>query len=134
MDKKDPEIRSRLLIVDDEKDVRDTLTEFFAEKGFEAHSASSGAEAIRLLKVLRPHLILLDVKMPEMSGIETLRKIRELDREVGIIMVTGLHDERIGRESLKYGASDYITKPIDLHYLETSIMEKIQVMLGSRPS
>jgi two-component system response regulator (stage 0 sporulation protein F) len=133
MDKKDPEIKSRLLIVDDDKDVRDTLMEFFVEKGFDAHTAGSGMEAIRLLKVLRPHLILLDVKMPEMSGLETLKKIRELDREVGIIMVTGLRDHKIGRESLKYGASDYITKPIDLHYLETSIMEKIQVMLGSKP-
>jgi len=133
MDKKDPDIKSRLLIVDDEQDFRDTLIEFFQAKGFDAHGAASGLEAIRLLKVLRPHLILLDIKMPETSGIETLKRIRELDREVGIIMVTGLHDLKIGRESLKYGASDFITKPIDLHYLETSIMEKIQVMLGSKP-
>jgi len=133
MEKKDPDIKSRLLIVDDEKDFRDTLVEFFLAKGFDAHAAASGLEAIRLLKVLRPHLILLDVKMPETSGIETLKKIRELDREVGVIMITGLHDLKIGRESLKYGASDFITKPIDLHYLETSIMEKIQVMLGSKP-
>lgn len=133
MDQNSSEIKSRLLVVDDDKDIRDFLTEFFTEKGFEAHSAGSGAEALRLLKVLRPHLILLDVKMPEMSGIETLRKIRDLDREVGVIMITGLHDQKVGRESLKYGASDFITKPIDLHYLETSIMEKIQVMLSSRP-
>ena len=133
MNQKNTEIKSRLLVVDDEKDIRDYLTEFFTEKGFEAHSASSGAEALRMLKVLRPHLILLDVKMPEMSGIETLRKIRDLDREVGVIMITGLHDQKVGRDSLKYGASDFITKPIDLHYLETSIMDKIQVMLSSRP-
>jgi len=133
MNQKTTEIKSRLLVVDDEKDIRDYLTEFFTEKGFEAHSAASGVEAIRMLKVLRPHLILLDVKMPEMSGIETLKKIRDLDREVGVIMITGLHDQKVGRDSLKYGASDFITKPIDLHYLETSIMEKIQVMLSSRP-
>jgi DNA-binding response OmpR family regulator len=132
MDKETQEIKSRLLIVDDEKDMRDFLVEFFTEKGFEAHSASSGSGAIRLLKELRPHLILLDVKMPGMSGIETLEKIRDLDREVGIIMITGLHDQKVGRESLKLGASDFITKPIDLEYLETSVLEKIQVMLGGK--
>jgi DNA-binding response OmpR family regulator len=133
MNQKSTEIKSRLLVVDDDKDICSFLTEFFTEKGFEAHSVASGAEALRMLKVLRPHLILLDIKMPEMSGIETLKKIRDLDREVGVIMITGLHDQKVGRESLKYGASDFITKPIDLHYLETSIMEKIQVMLSSRP-
>ncbi len=133
MDKEASEIKSRLLVVDDEEDIRSFLVEFFTEKDFDAHSADSGTEALKLLKVLRPHLILLDVKMPGMSGLETLEEIRKLDREVGVIMVTGLQDQRVGREALKLGASDFITKPIDLPYLETSVMEKIQVMLSGKP-
>lgn len=133
MDKEASEIKSRLLVVDDEEDIRSFLVEFFKEKDFDAHSADSGAEALKLLKVLRPHLILLDVKMPGMSGLETLEEIRKVDREVGVIMVTGLQDQKVGREALKLGASDYITKPIDLPYLETSVMEKIHVMLSGKP-
>ena len=133
MDKEASEIKSRLLVVDDEEDIRSFLVEFFTEKDFDAHSADSGAEALKLLKVLRPHLILLDVKMPGMSGLETLAEIRKLDREVGVIMVTGLQDQKVGREALKLGASDFITKPIDLPYLETSVLEKIQMMLGGKP-
>ncbi len=91
-------------------------------------TASNGQEALRRVKEDRPHLILLDVNMPRMSGLEVLQRVREIDQEVGVIMVTALHEEETGRQALTLGAFDYITKPLDLPYLERSLWTKIQLM------
>jgi DNA-binding response OmpR family regulator len=118
----------RVLVVDDEPAAVELLTEFLAAKGYEVHGASNGEEALRQLKEERPHLMLLDVAMPGMSGLEVLRRVREIDQEVGIIMVTALHEEETGRMALARGAFDYITKPLDLQYLERSLWTKIMLM------
>ncbi len=98
-------------------------------KGYEVVTASDGEEALRMVKEHRPHLILLDVRMPKMNGMEVLRRVREVDREVGVIMVTAVNEEETGREALKMGAFDYITKPLDLKYLERSLWVKITTMI-----
>ena len=118
----------RVLVVDDEPGARELLTEFVTAKGYEVITASNGEEALRRVKEDRPHLILLDVNMPRMSGLEVLRRVREIDQEVGVIMVTALHEEETGRQALTLGAFDYITKPLDLRYLERSLWTKIQLM------
>ncbi len=120
----------RILIVDDEEDICNTLSDFLTECGYEVLQATSGEEAIRLVKAARPHLILLDIRMPEMDGLEILRRVRAVDQEVGVIMITAFTDLTIAQESLKSGASDFVTKPIDLDYLETSIRVKIGAMLA----
>lgn len=117
--------KGRILIVDDEHDIGDFLSTFFELKEYETQVAQSGKEALEKLKSFHPHVILLDVRMPEMDGIETLKKIREFDSEVGVIMVTAVHEVNIGREALKLGAADFVTKPIDLDYLETTVMVKL---------
>jgi DNA-binding response OmpR family regulator len=66
--------------------------------------------------------------MPKMNGIEVLRRVREIDREVGVIMVTAVNEEETGRQALQMGAFDYITKPLDLKYLERSLWYKITTM------
>ena len=66
--------------------------------------------------------MLLDIRMPGMGGIEVLKRVREFDKDVGIIMVTAVKEEDVGREALKSGADEYITMPIDFDYLETSIL------------
>ena len=73
----------------------------------------------------KPDIILLDVIMPEMNGIEVLRRIREFDRDVCIIMVTVVNDKSTGTEALKSGADEYITKPINLNYLDKVIHNKL---------
>ena len=122
--------QSRILIVDDEEEICEMLSDFLVEREYEVFSASTGADAFRLVKQVRPHLLLLDIRMPEMDGIEILRKIRSLDQEVCIIMITGYHDVDIAKQALKLGASDFITKPVDLEYLGTSIDLKIKAMLA----
>jgi DNA-binding response OmpR family regulator len=66
--------------------------------------------------------------MPKMNGLEVLKRVREIDREVGVIMVTAVNEEDTGREALNLGAFDYITKPLDLQYLERSLWCKIMLM------
>jgi DNA-binding response OmpR family regulator len=123
-------LNGRILIVDDEEDICNTLSDFLTDCGYEVLQATSGEEAIRLVKAARPHLILLDIRMPEMNGLEILRRVRALDQEVGVIMITAFTDITIAQESLKAGASDFVTKPIDLEYLETSIRVKIGAMMA----
>jgi DNA-binding response OmpR family regulator len=118
----------RVLVVDDEPDAVELLTEFLRAKGYEVITAPDGEEALRKVKEDRPHLILLDVRMPKLNGMEVLRRVREIDREVGVIMVTAVNEEETGREALKMGAFDYITKPLDLKYLERSLWYKITTM------
>jgi len=119
---------ARVLVVDDEPDARELLSEFLTAKGYAVLTASNGEEALRKLKEDRPHLILLDIRMPKMDGLETLRRVREIDHEVGVIMVTAVNEEETGRQALKLGAFDYITKPLDLKYLERSLWYKITTM------
>jgi len=120
---------ARILVVDDEPDSVELLKEFLSTKGYEVITASSGEAALRKAKEERPHLILLDVRMPGMSGLDVLRQIRESDKEVGIIMVTGVNEEETGRQALEMGAFDYIVKPLNLEYLERSLWYKITTML-----
>jgi DNA-binding response OmpR family regulator len=119
----------RVLVVDDEPDAVELLQEFLTAKGYEVMTASDGEEALRKVKEDRPHLILLDVRMPKMNGLEALRRIREIDHEVGVIMVTAVNEEETGREALRMGAFDYITKPLDFQYLERSLWYKITTMI-----
>jgi DNA-binding response OmpR family regulator len=118
----------RVLVVDDEPDAVELLRDFLTAKGYEVTVASDGEEALSKVKEDRPHLILLDVRMPKMSGLEVLKRVREIDHEVGVIMVTAVNEEDTGREALKLGAYDYITKPLDLQYLERSLWLKITTM------
>ena len=118
----------KVLVVDDEPQAVELLEEFLTAKGYAVVGASGGEEALRRLKEERPHLMLLDIRMPVMDGLEVLRRAREIDREVGIIMVTAVSEENTGREALRMGAYDYITKPLDFDYLERALWVKITMM------
>ena len=118
----------KVLVVDDEPQAVELLEEFLTAKGYAVVGASGGAEALHKLKEERPHLMLLDIRMPVMDGLEVLRRAREIDREVGIVMVTAVNEESIGREALRMGAYDYITKPLDFDYLERVLWVKMTMM------
>ena len=118
----------KVLVVDDEPQAVELLEEFLTAKGYAVVGASGGEEALRRLKEERPHLMLLDIRMPVMDGLEVLRRAREIDREVGIVMVTAVNEESIGRAALRMGAYDYITKPLDFDYLERVLWVKMTMM------
>jgi two-component system response regulator (stage 0 sporulation protein F) len=112
----------RILIVDDEQSVRDVLTEYFVEQGYSVQAAVDGQEALALVQASVPDLVLLDVRMPGLDGVETLRRLRAIAKDLAIIMVTANEDVGLARDTLKLGALDYIAKPFDFVYLERAIM------------
>jgi DNA-binding NtrC family response regulator len=118
-----------ILIVDDDKTVRDFLQRYLLQKGFgQVLSASSGEEAVKKVEDEDIKLVFLDVKMPGMSGIDVLRQIKKIKKEVGVIMITGYPEEDVTQEAIKEGAYDYIIKPFDLAYLELSLLSKMAMM------
>ncbi len=118
----------RLLVVDDEPAVRDFLRDFFSAHGYEVIEASTGMEGLRRLREERPHLMLLDVLLPDLGGLSVLREAKRIDPTAGVVMLTGLQDEELGREALQAGAFDFITKPVDLKHLERVLWYKLTTM------
>ncbi len=111
-----------ILVVDDNQEVRVTLTTFLKMKGFNVKDAVSGDHALMMLKIEKPKLILLDERMPGMDGLMTLKKIKELDSSIKVVMLTATQDEDIVKEAEKLGAADYLTKPCNLQEVEALIL------------
>jgi|SRR6185503_14179817 two-component system nitrogen regulation response regulator GlnG len=119
----------KILVVDDEPEVRLVLTEFLESRGYEVTAASSGAEAISLVDAVKPHVVLLDVTMPEMDGMETLKRLAAANPGLPIIMVTANADVDVTSRLLAMGAADYIPKPFDLEYLGQAVGIQISAAL-----
>ena len=107
----------RLLLVDDEVGYLEVLSKRLRKRGFEVLTARSGAEAIRALRDHDVDVAVLDLKMEGMDGIELLRILKQMLPELKVIMLTGHGSERAARDGLAQGASDYLTKPIELEEL-----------------
>ena len=107
----------RVLVVDDEAEVRALLEDFLAPKGYRVRSVADGAAALREVMNEAPDLVLLDIDMPRLDGIEALRAIRGVAREVRIVMISGKASLDTAKQALVYGAFDYIAKPFDLDHL-----------------
>lgn len=120
----------KILIVDDEIDAVDLLVKKFSSQDYEVETALSGEIAIEKVKEIRPHIMILDIQMPGMNGIEALRQAKKVDPSLGVIMVTGHPDEATAKDAMHLGAHDFVTKPIDLNYLTLSVSTKIIDMLG----
>ncbi|MFH1552156.1 MAG: response regulator [Candidatus Omnitrophota bacterium] len=118
-------MKEKILVIDDEIEVCKLLKDFLVKQGYEVTTATSAQEGIEKLKTEKPKVILLDIKMPGMDGVEAIKRIREIDKGVGIIMATAVLDEKIAQETVKLGASDYIVKPFDLEYMEKSLLVKL---------
>jgi len=117
---------AKVLIVDDDKSVRNFLERFLKQKGYLwVWSVTTGKEALEIIQKDGIKLVLLDIKLPGMDGIEVLRKIKEISKDTDVIMITGFPEEATAKEALKLGAYDYIMKPFDLAYLELCVFTKI---------
>lgn len=111
----------RILIVDDEEDIRVVLKISLSDLGYEVYTAENGEEALRIIEEVTPPIVLTDIRMPVMDGIELLRKIKQEDPETEVIMITGHGDMDLAIESLKHEATDFITKPIKDELLEIAL-------------
>jgi len=123
----------RILIVDDEAPVRDVLIEYFSSEGYVVEAASSGRDALAAVRRQRPNLVLLDLRMDGMDGLETLAALKQIDAGLPVIMVTANEDAAVARETLRLGAFDYVAKPFDFTYLERAVTAGI-LHGGSEPS
>jgi signal transduction histidine kinase len=102
-----------ILLVDDEEGIRKVLGILLADMGYQVHTAATGTEALRAFEKLRPPIVLTDIKMPEMDGIELLRNLKQISPETEVIMITGHGDMDLAIKSVKYEATDFVTKPIN---------------------
>ena len=102
-----------VLVVDDEEEFRDLTVKILAKRGLRAQGAENGEKALEILEHSRTDVVLLDVKMPGMDGIETLRHIRSRKPLVEVVLLTGHASVESGIEGMKLGAFDYLMKPIE---------------------
>ncbi len=109
----------RLLFVDDEDPVRRSLGKYFREIGHEVHLAASGKEGIALYQTVEPHVVILDLRMPGMSGLEVLEVLRK--QNATVIMLTGHGEIETAVEAMRLGAENFLQKPIDLKHLAAAV-------------
>jgi DNA-binding NtrC family response regulator len=107
-----------VLVVDDELIVRDSLTKWFREGGYRSEAAENAAAALNKLQQNHWNIALVDIKMPGMDGIELLQRVKEIDKNITVIIITAFAAVDTAVKALKLGAYDYITKPIDPDYLD----------------
>jgi PAS domain S-box-containing protein len=111
----------KILLVDDEEDIRDILSISLSDIGYEVITAENGEQALKIFKEVRPPILLTDIRMPGMDGIELLRKVKQEDPDTEVIMITGHGDMDLAIKSLKYEATDFVTKPINDEILEIAL-------------
>ena len=116
-----------VLIVDDDLKFRQILKEFLELRGFGVQAVGSGPEALESLQQLPPQVILLDIKMPEMDGLETLRRVRVLRPNLPVILVTNVDDDQVMHEAGMLGSHEYVLKPFNFEHLETILLTKVFV-------
>ena len=117
-----------LTVSNDDPEVRTATRDFLSSKGYEVAVAEGGREALRLLAASPADVVLLDVAMPDMDGMETLKRIVTAHPDMPVIMVTANADIEITSKVLQLGAADYVPKPFDLDYLDQAI--SIQLSAG----
>ena len=111
----------KILLVDDEEGIRKVLAISLSDIGYKVFTAEGGKEAFDIFRKMRPPIVLTDIKMPGMDGIELLQKIKEESPDTEVIMITGHGDMELAIRSLKFDATDFITKPINDDALEIAL-------------
>jgi DNA-binding NtrC family response regulator len=110
-------VKSVILLVDDQDTIRFFLEKTLTQEGYEAVTASTGADAIEKTRQVMPDLVLLDLKLPDIDGLEVLRRIKEIFPEIAVIMITAFGDIETAVTAMKHGAYDFVSKPINLDQL-----------------
>jgi PAS domain S-box-containing protein len=121
----------KLLLADDEEGIRRVLGISLEDSGYDVVTAENGEEALALFRRLRPHIVMTDIKMPGMDGIELLQKIKQEDPDTEVIMITGHGDMELAIKSLKYEATDFVTKPINDDVMQIAL-KRAEERIGMR--
>ena len=118
----------RILVVDDEPGLRNLLQKFFTRHGYDVRTVADGPAALAVLPTFQPQVVLLDVRMPGMSGMEVLARLHQEQPAIHVIMITAFDDEVIQEEARRLGAVDYLTKPFNLEYLSNTVLPKLAAL------
>jgi len=121
--------RNSLLVVDDDPEIRSLVREFLTLRGYRVRVAQDGKEALALVEQERPHLIILDLQMPVMNGIEVLRALRARDFKGGVITLSASQDEHALQTTWDLGAVDVMGKPVELERLEMVVQVALAVSI-----
>jgi DNA-binding NtrC family response regulator len=119
----------KLLVVDDEPGICDILKRIFSPIGFTVLTATDGKTALSVVRKEKPKVVLLDIKMLEMSGLEVLKEIKKIDSSTKVIMVTVMDDEKTRLEAKKLGADEFVTKPFISDQLEEIVSREIAELI-----
>jgi DNA-binding NtrC family response regulator len=125
-------MKGRLLIVDDERGIIVALKGLFTKEGYEVESAESGEQALEKVKAGLFHVIITDLSMKQMSGLDLLKNVREMDPECAVLMITAYGSQRIAVEAMKAGAEDYLPKPFDNDELRLKVGKVMETQLLKR--
>src|SRR5512146_1845384 len=117
--------KMRVLIVDDDDSMAKYLSAYLTRRSFEVTNAGSGEEAIRMFRVYDPHLVLLDMAMPGMDGIDALERMKQIKPDVSVIMLSANSNPELIFRASKLGADDYIAKPFEPKELDLRIAKVI---------
>ena len=117
-------ISKKILVVDDEPAIRELLSSFLEIMDYEVESASNGKDAIEIIEKNNFSIIISDVKMPDINGIDLLKKVKEFNKKIEVILITGFPNNEDREQALKLGAYAYIPKPFKLQII-ANILEEI---------
>lgn len=117
----------KILICEDEEDLRVIFIDFFKDKGFEVVCAADGEEGLKLVDSEKPDIMLLDMRMPKLDGYGTLKKLREYNKELPVIVITAYGYICQVIQMMNLGISGYVTKPIDYDKLSDKIREVLSL-------
>jgi two-component system response regulator AtoC len=122
-----PTLMERILIVDDDRSIRELLSMHLEERGYAVSVASTGAEGFQLVEETSPSAIILDMRLPDMSGIDLIPELRKRAGETPVLMITAHHDMSTTILAMKAGAFDYIHKPIDIEAFDVALDRALEV-------
>ncbi|MFZ2657132.1 MAG: response regulator [Victivallales bacterium] len=114
-----------IMVIDDDLHILSLLDIYLSKKGVKTVTCSSAKEALNILRSSQIKLALVDICMPGMTGVELLQHIQKITPSTHVIMITGMGDMEVAKKCMQLGAKDFITKPFDFEYLETSILAEL---------
>jgi diguanylate cyclase (GGDEF)-like protein len=126
LEKDESHTPSRLLVIDDDQDVRLLLKDLLEESDYEVHSASCGEEALRMIRVSTYDIIITDLRLTGMHGLEVIKEVKAIDAGIDVVVMTGYASVNSAVESMKAGAVDYITKPFNSDQIRMVVKKNLE--------
>ena len=123
---------AKILVIDDDQDTCDFLQDFFQQRKCQVLTANSGEKGLSVLKKEKPDIVLLDIKMPGMNGLDVLKAIKAFDSKIKVIVVTVAAESDVRQKAKELGADDFIKKPLNKGYLEGTVSMKVASLAQER--